>query len=131
MPGAGGSYYYLKEIYGPSSLGRLLSFLFIWQLSFSAPLSIASGCIGLAHYAGYLWPALEHTLLAHTFHVGVPLIGPLEVERAGDASDVVAIATAGVVMFLLYRRITVIGQAGGAVVGWRRAGCWAGSLSPG
>src|SRR4030088_3024557 len=40
MPGSGGSYFYLKNIYGPKSLGRLLSFLFIWQLSFSAPLSI-------------------------------------------------------------------------------------------
>ena len=61
MPNAGGSYQYLKQAYGPNSLGRLLSFLFIWQLSFSAPLSIASGCIGLAHYAGYIWPGLDHT----------------------------------------------------------------------
>ena len=48
MPGSGGSYRYLKEIYGPQRLGRLVSFLFVWQLSFSAPLSVASGCIGLA-----------------------------------------------------------------------------------
>src|SRR5438105_9912060 len=32
MPAAGGSYWYLKEIYGPKTLGRMLSFLFIWQL---------------------------------------------------------------------------------------------------
>src|SRR5438874_6965048 len=56
MPGAGGSYVYLKTIYGPRSLGRLLSFLFIWQLSFSAPLSIGSGSVGLANYASYIWP---------------------------------------------------------------------------
>src|SRR5450755_1203239 len=68
MPGAGGSYRYLKEIYGPRTMGRLLSFLFIWQLSFSAPLSVASGCIGLSHYAGYLWPGLDRILLAHTVH---------------------------------------------------------------
>ena len=47
MPGSGGSYRYLREIYGPQA-GPLISFLFIWQLSFSAPLSIASGAIGLA-----------------------------------------------------------------------------------
>src|SRR5581483_8114971 len=46
MPGSGGSYRYLSECYGPRRLGRLMSFLFIWQLSFSAPLSVASGCIG-------------------------------------------------------------------------------------
>ena len=59
MPGSGGSYRYLREIYGPSRLGRLISFLFIWQLSFSAPLSVASGAIGLAGYASYFWPRLE------------------------------------------------------------------------
>src|SRR5258705_4012084 len=32
MPGSGGSYGYLKQIYGPNRLGRLVSFLFIWQL---------------------------------------------------------------------------------------------------
>src|SRR3954465_5522685 len=58
MPGSGGSYRYLKEIYNPKKLGRLISFLFIWQLTFSAPLSIATGCIGLARYASYIWPAL-------------------------------------------------------------------------
>src|SRR5881296_3274708 len=31
MPRAGGSYFYLKNIYGESGLGRLMSFLFIWQ----------------------------------------------------------------------------------------------------
>ena len=54
MPGSGGSYRYLREIYGSQGLGRLISFLFIWQLSFSAPLSVASGAIGLAGYASYL-----------------------------------------------------------------------------
>src|SRR5512143_918411 len=28
MPGSGGSYRYLKEMYGPQKLGRLISFLF-------------------------------------------------------------------------------------------------------
>src|SRR5437763_951490 len=60
MPRAGGSYFYLQKIYGAGKLGRLLSFLFVWQLSFSAPLSIASGCVGLARYAGYIWPVLEN-----------------------------------------------------------------------
>src|SRR6187200_3678617 len=48
MPKSGGPYNYLKEIYGPSRWGRLMSFLFIWQLTFSAPLSIASGSLGFA-----------------------------------------------------------------------------------
>src|SRR5271169_7226934 len=56
LPGSGGTYHFLSQIYGPNRLGRLISFLFIWQLSFSAPLSIASGSIGLAGYASYFFP---------------------------------------------------------------------------
>src|SRR5213079_964978 len=67
MPRSGGSYRYLREIYGANKLGRLISFLFIWQLSFSAPLSIASGSIGLAGYASYFWPALEHEYVVHNW----------------------------------------------------------------
>src|ERR1039458_9892844 len=40
LPASGGSYRYLREMYGPKKWGRLISFLFIWQVSFSAPLSI-------------------------------------------------------------------------------------------
>ncbi|MGA7463182.1 MAG: APC family permease [Candidatus Korobacteraceae bacterium] len=110
MPEAGGSYRYLKEIYGPKSLGRLLSFLFIWQLSFSAPLSIASGCIGMASYAGYLRPSLGHILLAHTFHFPMPLIGTMEVNVLVMPATWIAIATAAFVTVLLYRRITILGE---------------------
>src|SRR6201987_5162792 len=53
MPGSGGSYRCLREIYGSRGGGRLVSFLFIWQLAISAPLSVASGAIGLSGYASY------------------------------------------------------------------------------
>src|SRR5580658_8343022 len=72
FPGSGGSYRYLSEIYGPQKWGRLISFLFIWQLSFSAPLSIASGCIGLAGYAAFYWPSLETVYAAHTAAFNIP-----------------------------------------------------------
>src|SRR5215469_10408466 len=110
MPKAGGSYQYLKQIYGPQSLGRLLSFLFIWQLSFSAPLSIASGCIGLAHYAGYIFPGLEHTWFSHTFHASLPLLGSLEVSTVLMSGTLVAMASCAFIVFLLFRRITVIAK---------------------
>jgi amino acid transporter len=110
MPNAGGSYQYLKQAYGPNSLGRLLSFLFIWQLSFSAPLSIASGCIGLAHYAGYIWPGLDHTWLSHTYRLGAPLLGSLEVSTVFMPGTLLAVASCAFIVFLLYRRITVIAK---------------------
>src|ERR1019366_2177606 len=110
MPGAGGSYRYLKEIYGPRTMGRLLSFLFIWQLSFSAPLSVASGCIGLSHYAGYLWPGLDRTLAERTLHLALPGLGALEARVILMPGTFVAIAACALVVFLLYRRITAVAK---------------------
>ena len=55
MPGSGGSFRYLVEGFGPAGFGRLIGFLFIWQFILSGPLEIASGYIGFANYAGYIW----------------------------------------------------------------------------
>src|ERR1039457_370866 len=52
-PRAGGYYACLHEIYGPKGAGNWLRFLYVWQLSFSAPLSIASGCIGLSSFLAW------------------------------------------------------------------------------
>jgi amino acid transporter len=103
MPGAGGSYRYLKEIYGPRKLGRLLSFLFVWQLSFSAPLSIASGCLGFSQYASFLVPALEHPWFTRSLH-----LGPLEVRILFTAATLVAIGICGFTVLLLYRGVMAI-----------------------
>ena len=59
MPKAGGSYHYLREAYGPTSFGRWFSFLIVWQIIFSAPLSVASGSIGFANYCRFLAPRLS------------------------------------------------------------------------
>jgi amino acid transporter len=64
FPRAGGSYAFLREIYGPDRAGNWLSFLYVWQLSFSAPLSIASGCIGLSSFLAWFWPGLDSAPIA-------------------------------------------------------------------
>jgi amino acid transporter len=58
MPGSGGSFHYLRAAFGPARFGRLMAFLFVWQFLLSGPLEIASGYIGFASYAGYLWKGL-------------------------------------------------------------------------
>lgn len=58
MPGTGGPYRYLSEAYGPKKLGRLLSFLFIWETIFLAPLSIGAGAVGFSQYTQFLWPTM-------------------------------------------------------------------------
>lgn len=60
MPGSGGSFHYLREAFGPARFGRLMAFLFVWQFLLSGPLEIASGYIGFASYAKYLWKGLTH-----------------------------------------------------------------------
>lgn len=109
MPGSGGSYGYLKEIYGPNKLGRLVSFLFIWQLSFSAPLSIASGSIGLATYASYFLPGLEHRYAARDWSLQIPLLGNLQLHWLVSGGTFVAIGVVALAALLLYRKITIIG----------------------
>jgi amino acid transporter len=64
FPRAGGSYAFLREIYGPRRAGNWLSFLYVWQVSFTAPLSVASGCIGLSSFLAWFWPGLDRAPLA-------------------------------------------------------------------
>jgi basic amino acid/polyamine antiporter, APA family len=110
MPGSGGSYRYLKEIYGPQKLGRLISFLFIWQLSFSAPLSIASGAIGLSQYAAFFFPRLEHIWSTRTGNLNLPIIGTLQLTWVLMPATLLAIGICALTAFLLYRRITAISR---------------------
>jgi APA family basic amino acid/polyamine antiporter len=110
MPGSGGSYRYLKEIYGPQKLGRLISFLFIWQLSFSAPLSIASGAVGLSQYAAFFWPRLEVVWSTRTWALHLPLIGTLQLTWVAMPATFLAIGVCALTAFLLYRRITAIAR---------------------
>jgi amino acid transporter len=58
LPGSGGSYHFLRAIYGQYSWGRLLPFLFIWQFLISGSLELASGYIGGLAYLEYTLPQL-------------------------------------------------------------------------
>ena len=107
-------------MYGPR-VGGWLAFLFVWQLTFSAPLSMASGCIGFAQYADYLWPALHNTITSQRI--------PLSASRASARPTIdftitngtfLAMATVATRRVLLYRRITIIGRLGGASLDRRR-----------
>jgi amino acid transporter len=102
MPEAGGTYRYLSAIF-PGQLGRWLSFLFIFQLCISAPLSVASGCIGLAQYAGFLSPALVSHAAVHALRLGSYSFGV-----TAGVSSWIAVATVLLAVVLLYRRLSKI-----------------------
>jgi len=94
FPRAGGSYAFLREIYNPSGAGNWLSFLYVWQLSFSAPLSIASGCIGLSSFLAWFWPALDNV--------------PIAALPALHYANFAAAAACLVVTWMLYRRLSIV-----------------------
>lgn len=84
MPGAGGTYIYLREAFQYRT-GKLMPFLFIWTVMLTIPLIMSTGIIGLVEYLGFFFP--------HLSWLTVHLVG--------------LVATA-LVVFLLYRRIESI-----------------------
>jgi amino acid transporter len=85
MPGAGGTYIYLREAFQYRT-GRLMPFIFCWTAVLFIPLIMSTGVIGLVSYLGYLWPNMNW----------------LEIH-------LVSLVVVGVVLFALYRRIESIG----------------------
>jgi amino acid transporter len=104
-PGSGGTYVFLREAFGRERLGRMLAFLFTWQTVLSIPLLLASGYIGFAHYAAYLWPPLSAPML----------------------QGVVAAAVALVTVVLLYRPIGNIAKTSVVLASSRSRRCWSSS----
>ena len=111
MPQAGGPVRYLRAMYGPR-VGGWLAFLFVFQLTFSAPLSMASGAIGFAQYTEYLWPALHNTIASQRFALPIPFVGSTAVDVTVTNGTFLAMATVATAVFLLYRRISAIGKLG-------------------
>jgi APA family basic amino acid/polyamine antiporter len=101
MPKAGGSYNYLREAFGPTTAGRWFSFLVVWQVMFSAPLSVASGSIGFANY----------------FHYLVPALAPWGVRLFASLIPLVMI-------LLLYRRIRALGNLSVVLLAGVLLGCF-------
>ena len=96
FPRAGGSYAFLREIYGPEGAGNWLSFLYVWQVGFTAPLSIASGCIGLSSFLAWFWPGLENA--------------PVAAWPALHYGNFVAAGTCLLVTALLYRNLSSVSR---------------------
>ncbi|MGN6368078.1 MAG: APC family permease [Phycisphaerae bacterium] len=69
MPGAGGTYLYLREAFQYST-GKLVPFLFIWTAMIFIPLIMSTGVIGIAQYVGFFWTDLQ-PWEAHAIALGV------------------------------------------------------------
>src|SRR5438105_5484874 len=67
IPASGGSYHYLLESYGRSKWGRLMAFLFVWQILISGPLEIGSGLVAAAQFSTALSPEFKEVDEAHAW----------------------------------------------------------------
>ena len=105
FPGSGGTYHFFDAIFGPSWLGRLLKFLFIWQFLFSGPLELASGMLGFANYAAFLWPWLNRVVWAGN-------LAPLGVGFVWEVRglNLLAVVMTLALVALAYRRIEAAGR---------------------
>jgi amino acid transporter len=86
MPGAGGTYLYLREAFQYWS-GRLMPFLFVWSALLFIPLLLSTGIVGIVLYVGYLWPSM-----------------------ADWQAKAISIALSAAAVAVLYRRIGPIGR---------------------
>src|SRR5438552_10871985 len=98
-PEAGGSYAYLKHLYGERKLGRAFSFLYAWQILFSSPLSIASGCIGFSQYLSFFVPNASQPIVS---------VRPLGVPLVLSGQTLIAMSAAVVAVMVVYRSIIAI-----------------------
>src|SRR5205085_12172307 len=97
LPASGGSYHFLRNAYGRA--GRVISFLFLFQILFSAPLSMASGCIGFANYFAVLVPGAANSIKLTAICVCV-LTTLLLLRRIGDIGRFSVLLWIGVMLTL-------------------------------
>ena len=104
LPGSGGAYVYLREAYRPFGLGRLMSFVFIFQVMLVAPLSIAGGAVGFADYLGFFWTSmtpLEHNLIAAAICAGVTALLYRDIRSVGRLAVLMLAVVLGTVGWVI------------------------------
>ncbi|HSP34931.1 MAG TPA: amino acid permease [Thermoanaerobaculia bacterium] len=86
MPHAGGAYAFLRESLGRA--GKLVSFLFLFQVLITSPLSIASGCIGFAQYLSRLapWSAAHQQITATCVALAITVLLLRKIDDIGRFS---------------------------------------------
>jgi amino acid transporter len=94
LPGSGGGYLYLKEAFQPFGLGRLMAFLFIFQIILVAPLSVAGGAVGFADYLRFVWTGMTpaaHNIVAASVCVAMTSLLWRNIEEVGRLAVVMLV----------------------------------------
>jgi len=140
LPAAGGSYHFLLESFGRSRWGRLMAFLFVWQILISGPLEVGSGLVAAAQFSTALGPGLKEWDNEHTRRLEIvldetekpaatvgeePLIEKKTIGLAIGPTRLFGFALGVTIIALLYRRVNTLGRISViflvgvfAVIGW-------------
>jgi amino acid transporter len=116
LPGSGGPYVYLRAAYAPFGLGRLMAFVFIFQVMLIAPLTIAGGAVGFADYLGFYWPtmsAAQHNLVAAAVCAAVTALLYRDITSIGRLAVVMLVVVIGTIGWVIV--------AGLLAFSWQRA----------
>ncbi len=111
LPAAGGSYHFLLESYGRSRWGRLMAFLFVWQILISGPLEVGSGLVAAAQFSTAIDPGLQG--VRRSAHAASSRSRSPTVKKIGVAvgpSRLFGFALGVLIVVLLYRRVTALGK---------------------
>lgn len=110
LPASGGSYHFLLESYGRSKWGRLMAFLFVWQILISGPLEVGSGLVAAAQFSTAIDPAVKEYDDAHTVKAEVEVSDGKTVGVAVGPTRLFGLALGVLILVLLYRDVTTLGR---------------------
>jgi len=103
-PEAGGSYAFLQNLYGRQGMGRLMSFLYVWQTIIQAPLVAASGAIGFSQYLLYIIPSLlpwQQKAISGGLVILITILLYRKITDIGKISVFMGIVVAGTIIWLI------------------------------
>jgi amino acid transporter len=103
MPGAGGTYLYLREAFQYRT-GKLMPFMFIWTIILTIPLIMSTGIIGLEQYLSYFFPNLSYWPLHLT---GIGVLAAIVILLYRKIESISVITTALWVIMLLAVGLTI------------------------
>lgn len=110
LPSAGGSFHFLREAFGRTKWGRLMGFLFVWQLLISGPLEIGSGLVAAAQFSTAVSPEFKAFDEQNTTRWEVEIAAEKKVGVIVAPSRLVGLSLGVLVVVLLYRRVTTLGH---------------------
>ena len=110
LPAAGGSYHFLLESFGRKKWGRLMAFLFVWQILISGPLEVGSGLVAAAQFSTALSPDFQAFDKAHTQTFSFDIQEGKTIGLTLAPSRFLGFGLGLLILFLLYRKVTDLGK---------------------